>query len=423
MIERRRRAWWLAFATAAALFWGLRAVYWATTEEAPFSDMADFRQIAEHVANGGTLAHDEFWQSYRAPLLPLLGALQIRLTGHGLLGWRIGQALLLFGGLCWLAREVWHATGARWLALALLVVVAISRPSVFWSLKFAKEGLHEALLDWLLAMALRLCRRPSWWLASATGALAMAATLNRSNTLAALPILAVMPLFLGLPWPRRGALAACVVTGIALAWTPWGLRTNALYGRPLALTTDGAAVMLDGLHDITVPQPDGTALRLRYDEHMQQAQHRFANDAEADAWLAIQVRRWVLADPLRWLRIWRDFAASSAFGREITLTAVPRGHQLPPAFDWLLLDKHRFSTSLGLAGLALAALLRRRLALLALLVVPPWLLACAFLGLPRLFEPIAPLVSFGSILPVAICLAWRRSATLRRCATSPPSVS
>ena len=73
--------------------------------------MADFRGIAERFAAGDTLAKDSFWQSYRSPVLPSFGALQIVLFGEGLEPWRCLQAALLCR--CWLARELWHATGSR----------------------------------------------------------------------------------------------------------------------------------------------------------------------------------------------------------------------------------------------------------------------------------------------------------------------
>lgn len=418
-----RGAWRCAFAAAAVLFWGLRAVYWATTDEALFSDMADFYGIAQRFAAGGTLAHDDFWQSYRSPVLPLLGALKITLCGDGMLPWRIGQAALLFAGACWLAREVYAATGLRWLALALLVSIAISKPSIFWSLKFTKEGLHEALLYALLAAALRLCRRPSRWFAFAVGGLAMVATLNRSNLLAALPILIALPMFATGPRRRRALTAACVLLGIIAAWAPWGVRTWRLYGHPLTLTTDGAAVLLDGLHEIDVPQADGSTLHIVYGDHLDQARHRFANDAAADAWLGAQVRRWIFADPGRWLRIVANNVATSAFVRTISLSTVPRDHLLPRWLDWLLVDKHRLASLFGLLGLLGAGLLRPRLTLLGLVTVLPWLLACACLGLPRFFEPIVPLVLFGDALLVATVVSRVTAWRMRRCAPATPRAS
>ncbi|MBI5849898.1 MAG: hypothetical protein HZB39_02495 [Planctomycetes bacterium] len=408
----------VALAAAAALFWWLRISYWGVTEEEPFSDMADYHHIAEGFAACGSLTEDDFWQSDRPPLLPILGAVKILLFGVDLAPWRWLQACLLFSSACWLVLELRRAFGSWRVPIAFLWVVALARSSVFWSYKFATEGLHEAMLYLVLAAALRLVRAPSVPWASLVGALAMTATFNRANfavALVAIPLLLwfaapvpATPLRLG----RARALWApglAFVLGALLIWTPWGIRTYRLYGRPLPTTTSGAAIALDGIARIDVREPDGTTLTITYDEFTAGARHRFATDADAEAWLGERFRRWILADPSRWLGDVYRRLCRSAFDHAISLSKVPRDRLLPDWRDALLLDKRRALTVLGLLGLAVAGWRRRALALLFALTVLPWLLGCCFLGLPRLFEPGLPLVLFGNLLLAATIVDFVRA--------------
>jgi len=406
--ERRDWRTWSACAAALVTFWAMRIGYWSVTTEEPFSDMAGFREMAERFAAGGKLAVDEFWQSYRAPVLPLLGALQIVLFGDGLGPWRYMQAALVCGGACWLARELWHATGSRWLGSTWLWVTALTQPSVFWSLKFAKEGLHEALSYVVLAAALRLLRRPSLGLAMVVGALTYAAMLNRTNFVLALAVIPALMVF-GRAIP--GGLAArlrdaapwllAFFAGAVLAWLPWGVRTWHLYGRPLAMTTDGSCVALDGLGSIDVLESDGTRQTIEYWPFMHSAPQRFPTDHAADVWLSARVWQAVLADKTRWLHKAVRNVATSAFLREISLTRVPRDRLLPAPWQWLLLDKNAVAVVVGIVGVFLLACWHRRLLVIGLLTVLPWLLACCLLGLPRYLEPAIPLLLFGNVIALA----------------------
>ncbi|HEX6812451.1 MAG TPA: hypothetical protein VF384_12560 [Planctomycetota bacterium] len=412
----RSKATWVACGLALVAFWALRLGYWSVTREEPFSDMADFRGIAERFAAGGTLAADSFWQSYRSPVLPLLGALQIVLFGPDLLPWRWMQAVLLCAGACWLARELWLSTRSRWLAVGWLWLVALSKPSVFWSYKFAKEGLHEALQYVVLALVLRLLRRPSLALAALMGALAFAVTLNRTNFVFALVAIPAL-LVIGVE-PRaqlRTRLRTCAprilafVAGAVLAWVPWGVRTWQLYGEPLFLTTDGACVVLDGLAKITVDEPDGSQQTIEYWPFLHGAPQRFPNDHEADVWLRARVQQGLLADPVEWMVRAAHNAGVSAFHREVSLTKVPRDVLLPSPWQWLLLDKHRLTVVLGVLGLFALALRHRHLLALGLLTVPPWVLACFMLGLPRYLEPMIPLLLFGNLALFVLVAEWIRA--------------
>jgi hypothetical protein len=162
------------------VFWALRALYWRGVDELPFSDMADFERIALRVLREWSFQHDAFWRSYKMPVLPLLGAGVWGVAGaHNYLAWRIFQTAITCLAMTWLALELRRVTGARWVGVAFVWVVALTRSSIFWSYKYATEGVAEALLYAVCAAllwALR-SRRPVAFVL--TGVLLTAASLTK----------------------------------------------------------------------------------------------------------------------------------------------------------------------------------------------------------------------------------------------------
>ena len=103
---------------------------------------------------------------------------------------------------------------------------------------------------------------------------------------------------------------------------------------------------------------------------------------------------------------------------EVSLTHVPRDHLLPAPWQWLLLDKNAVAVVVGILGVLLLARWHRRLLVIGLLTVLPWLLACCLLGLPRYLEPAIPLLLFGNVIAVVVVVP-RAVALLRSGRTAP----
>ena len=184
----------------AVIFWSLRLSYWSTVSEEPFSDMANFDQVAHGIAANWTFDWSPFWKTYTTPTLPTARAVQIVLFGDTLTSWRLFQTTLTFTASLWLAYEIYIISGSRVLAFGLLFAIALSKPSIFWSLKLAREGFHEMLVYALSACFLRSARTRKPIACLTTGVLTAALFLNRANSL---PLMPVAALLVGLSfWPR-----------------------------------------------------------------------------------------------------------------------------------------------------------------------------------------------------------------------------
>ena len=136
----------IVLAAFCALFWGLRLYYWNTNVEAPFSDMADYVNAADNIIRSFTFGIPEH-PTYLTPVTPSFIAIsKIISAAHFHSVFQFATQVLVFVGVLALAREIRLLTGHTFLALTLFGIVAMCRPSIFWSFKVATEPLCEALL-------------------------------------------------------------------------------------------------------------------------------------------------------------------------------------------------------------------------------------------------------------------------------------
>ncbi|MCB2185649.1 MAG: hypothetical protein KQJ78_04485 [Deltaproteobacteria bacterium] len=420
--SRQTLIWALFFLLATGLFWGLRASYWAITTEVPFSDMSNYQTIATGILQHGDFSQSDFWRSYRTPTTPLLRALQMALTGPSLTAWQWFLATLTFLSLAWLAWEVGALTRSRYLALALVLTVALAKGSIFWSYKLSRESVAEPLVYLGLAAMLAALRRPRPWLFLLAGAVNLAAALNRPNAFVTVPLFAA-----GLAgawlWARRGsagpnpargkALAwglAAFLLGVVLVWSPWLVRNWRIYHRVVPFSSQGPFSFLWDLGRFRVELPDGRVLVTDAREVRAQVMREFPSDMAGADYAQELGRLWLAQNWRAYLRLLPGRAWAGWYGDQINLTRVSRRELFPAWWNAWLPDRAPGLLFLGLAGLvALGLAYGPRLWLLPVMGLTPWLATLPFLGLPRMLEPSVPLLLFGVAAWPAVGLAlWRR---------------
>ncbi len=414
--RRHRHVLWVC--SLAVVFFGVRAWYWSLTEEEPFSDMLDYLTIGHRVADSWTFDQSPFWQSYKPPTLPILIAGVVTLFGKSLVAWRIFAAVFVFVGATCAAVMITRATKRSWHGYALLLIVAISRPSIFWSYKVATESIAEGFGYFCIAATLWVFRRPSAIKLAVLGALFAAAMLNRPQTAIVLPLIAG-GVFLMRPrgskltfarrWLRSAGLSAAFCLGALLLWSPWLVRSYKLYGHVLPLTSQGPYSFLWLLDDVTA-EIDGVRVTKSRIALQEEAPQHFANDYEAQAHASRFVKSWLAENGDRYPRLILSRLWSTLSDRRIYLTRVSREDLLPHPVNDLLLDKSVLSMLVGVLGLIVLALRSRSAWVIGVVTMGPWVFGHFFLDYPRIIEPGIPMVLFGVavILGVLAKFAWRR---------------
>src|SRR5256885_13568603 len=120
----------------AIVFWGLRILYWRVTHEAPFSDIGDFVRLAQQITHLFYFGVGESLATYWSPVTPSFIAMSMVLGGANFEAvFRVLVQAVAFGGSLVLAYEIVKMTGRGWLGGAWLFVLALSKPSIFWSLE------------------------------------------------------------------------------------------------------------------------------------------------------------------------------------------------------------------------------------------------------------------------------------------------
>jgi hypothetical protein len=401
----------------AGAFWGLRVHYWNITTEPLYRDMQMFDLVARGILRSFDFSWDSFHQSYNPPTLATLRALQIFLLGDSVRAWQWFQAAFVFCGLCWMCCEVFRETRSFALASALLWVVALCRPSVFWSLKLAREGLAEGFAYWCVAASILAFRSRHWLYFLLLGGICGAAFLNRVNSFVVVPLLAAAVVVHSVRRRdiRRGALLlVAFVVGVVLIWGPWLSRSYRLYrGSLVPFSTQ--PVFFWEMGPFTVRLADGTELRTSQGELAEQAPTRFRNDLDAARYYNSLIRPW-LRDNWNW---YVNFVLFNRIGRSIRqrdeyLTLVPRERLFGSGLETVLLDKSMLLVVSGVAGLLFFAFTRPALGGSCLVVaVAPWLSSMIVLGYPRMLDPSLPLILFGNWLLLAAGVSLGRERLLK----------
>jgi hypothetical protein len=381
----------------------MRIHYWQVTAEEPFSDMADYLAIADGFRCCWTLSQSDFWQSYAKPALPVVAGFLFSAIGDTSLdAWRIALALTTFLSVLWLARELYLASRHCIYSIALIGCVALAKSSIFWSLKFATEGLGEALI-YLVCAALLYSHRAkdSIWPSFILGLASALALFNRPNLILVMPIIffaGTVKLFTMRRMPIFRLKNFCGLTlGCFCMVLPLAIRAYSLYGTVTLSPTQGPYSFLWELGAVPLTLPSGERTTRTAQQLQEEAPKLFSNDLEASRYAKTVVRGWIAQN-------WRDFYPrlirnrffSTIEQRDIALSRVPRAKLFSGSLDRLLIDKSPLFFVLGAIGLALLALrFGGALHILFATTILPWGFGILFMGDPRMLEPSLPLLLFG----------------------------
>jgi hypothetical protein len=421
----RKIALLLGFLTGAAVFWFLRVRYWLVAFELPFSDMSSYERLAIKILQKGSFAIDYFWQTKFVPVTPLLRAIQIFLLGRSLFAWRVFLATLTFISLGWLSLEIKKTTRSTFLALILVWVVALSKSSIFWSLKLATEGVAEMLTYAAAAAMLSALRKRTISSFFSAGIILALGFLNR-------PAFLVVPLLFALFFPvseyfhkmmrnpmeikRVFRLLAALLLGISIFWLPWIMRSYFLYGKPCLLNTYSAMTFFWDFPQEVITLKNGTKVKLPLGVGGTRPLD-MRNDYEYLQYGNGLVLGWLKEHYREYPRLYLKRARESVCSREILLTNVSRERLFTNGLDWLLLDKSPFLVIGGFAGMAvLWAFFPSYLYALPLVSFAPWCASLLFWGSPRFLEPGLPLIFFGNTGIILLCVRWvgRRGNTAKK---------
>jgi hypothetical protein len=396
-----------------AAFWILRISYWKTNTEAPFSDMADYVEVADNIVSSFTFGVARA-PTYFTPVTPSLIAIAKLISpGHFQAVFQCLTQLLAFVGMLALAREIRLLTGQRFLALALVGIVAFCRPSIFWSLKIATEPLGEALLYLASALILATLRTQRFSLSLASGMCSLLLGLNRPNylpgILLVLAALAVCTRTTQLRPLRSLALPAVFLCGFFGLWLPWVARNYLNYGDLVPTSSSGYLAMLweEGGAPLRPGRYESLTLadRSKFSEfglnNVLEAWRKRPTPAErtrfikmlSSAWLA---ENWtdlprVMAWRLRQIVSNRSADGLTKLSREELFLSPQTGVRFPywdaAWINVILLDKTPTMCLLSLVGLGYL-LVRFRYAAIALtgLLVVPWIAAAGVIANSRYVE-------------------------------------
>lgn len=440
----------------SAQFWGIRVLYWTQISEAPFSDLRDYvdvgRNIYEHFFWGASPAYP----TYFAPTTPAFIALSMLIGGEAGYEWvfRFLVQGITFAGIILLALEIIRVTQCRYFGYALLVIVALCRPSVFWSYKTGTEPVSEALLLLTIALALRALRTHGWRSAMLAAMTGTALGLGRPQFL---PAVFLMGLTLALWIGRTGSPDSRRILGFApmpsirqglafgigmlIVWTPWVVRNYQITHDIVPLGTSGAESFLWEFGGSAIGRQTYTSLTLSDGSVVTEfgrlaLRRRVAHlptDFERNKQMQLVAKAWIAAN-------WRDLPAL-ALARLIHytrargasgLTVVSRerlfGEKDPPdsftisrVLNALLFDKSAATSWITVAGGLIAIITLRGAGLiLANMAIVPAITAAFVVSIERAVESMISLqlwLAFFAMATVAFRLA-QPTAVIWRLKTS-----
>ena len=383
-------------------FWLLRYYYWNITDEPIFSDMSGFEGVARNILKNVDFSWNDFWRTYNPPTLALLRALQITILGDSISMWQLFQTLISFTGLLWLMYEIMKITQRPWLALLLLWTVSLSKSSIFWSLKLARESMSEAFIYYSIAISLSALRNKKPLLFFLTGFIYMITVFNRTNFILILPIFIFSFLIYEVYYNRKMCnkkiLFLCMyyLLGISIVWFPWIIRSYNLYWHIMLLTTQGPYSFLWELGDIKIKDETGKEVTKNCNILQNEAPEQFPNDYEASIYANKFVKQWLKNNWRKYPGIIIMRLCRTINDRTIYLTKVSRTELYPDILNYFLIDKKPLLIIFGLAGLTILAIKFSYLYIFLFISISSWMTACLFLGYPRMLEPVIPVFLFGN---------------------------
>jgi len=399
----RARAWLLRASDRQlalglfALAFLVRAVYVAEIGDTDFArvlvgDASAYDAWARAIQNDW-IGHEVF---YQAPLYPYFLAVLYAIFGPSFLAVRLVQAAL-GGAACVLLAGAGRRFFSRGVGCGAGLLLALYGPAVFFT------GLvHKPALDIFLTTALiyALARadeapRRRWLLLAglALGALA----LTRENALAWLPLLAVW-----LAWRHGVRSLGPFLLGAALVLGPVAARNAAVGGEPFITTSQAGVNFYFGNN----PDADGRYTPLRFgrgsfaqerEDAIDLAEHaegRKLTPGEVSRYWSGRAWSWISGHPGAWLKL---------FARKWML--VWNDHEIPDSDEplvyrdasWVLRATWLLSFGvlcpLALVGLVATWPERRRLGVLALMLLVSATSAALFVIFARYRAPMIPLLA------------------------------
>jgi 4-amino-4-deoxy-L-arabinose transferase-like glycosyltransferase len=225
------------FVTSVALRW-LAVAYFA---EVPYSDPADYHELAQNVVRGDGYSYGPGkLTAFRACGYPLFLAAIYRVAGPD---WRTAervQAVLGGGSVLLITTLAWLVVGRRE-ALLSGYLAAVYPCLVFLPRLLLSENLSVFLQVAALCSTVLLLRRPRAIVALALGVLLGLNLLVRGGSLfmAALVVLGVAATAGGRRFDRRGlALAALVMTATSATLAPWVARNYSVFHHFVPIATE-----------------------------------------------------------------------------------------------------------------------------------------------------------------------------------------
>jgi tetratricopeptide (TPR) repeat protein/4-amino-4-deoxy-L-arabinose transferase-like glycosyltransferase len=443
--NRPLREWpWVAGLAAVALalrlgyVWQLRRFALINPDEL---DPAFYFSWAKEIAAGAWLGKAPFVQS---PLYAYLLGFLIRLIGSRVTGILVVQSL----AGCGTVLLTWYA-GRRLLGplqgLIAGLIVALYGPFIFYEGMVMKTFLSPFLTVLLLVLldhAGSLGRQPEAGRADRAFALAGMVygltALDRDNFILLAPALAVLALFLGGGWGRRGIRAAGAFTlGTILLVAPVTLRNWMVSRDFVLLTTGGGEVFFIGnnadANGLYVPppfvRPDPKYEHADFIARASEITGRNLTPMQSSWFWFREGVRFITDEPLAWCRLlarkflhfWNYYELPDNLDYEIVqqfsplLAALnqpipPRGWptlMVPWSDRFIPVRLHLFLTfgtlaPLGLAGLLLARRDWRRLLPLHVLLFGYMATVLLFFNFSRFRVPVVPLLA----LPASVTILW-----------------
>ena len=280
----------------------IRLSYVLNIAETPFSDMADYENIALGLLKGNERGHNPFFQSFYAHGLPYyVGAIYFLFGLKNMLALKLANVVL---GL--ITTVVLYACGRRVsgarAGLIAAFLFAFSHEMTFWSAKLSTEHLFACIS--ILGL---YCVLQAWQGNKAFWFFLAGMMLGYLFFIRSVLHFFLLFLFLGFlllhpsPWRKRLSHGLIFIIGFLLVLSPWIFRGYQRYDELMLTGTGGWFSFVHQNNDIVQPGEFGG--RAIQDYYQSEAPQRFENDLAASKWAGEEARAWVLSHPGRYLRL------------------------------------------------------------------------------------------------------------------------
>lgn len=396
--------WGGAVSFGLLVFWWLRVSYWVENHEVAFSDIADYQACARNIVDRGFFGVSDFWGSYWPPVTPSAYACSMILSSwlgcEALMVWQWGVASLLSLGACFLAREIRCTIGGMVGSLmggSFFVCVALSKASVFWSLKPSTETIAECLAYCFIATAMNLLRRRSILMYAINGFVASLAMLNRPANLALVIGGGVVCTILFISGSDMRRHLAAWLMGLMLLWAPWTCRNFTRYGTIVPVTTQAPFSFLSDMGDFAV-WDNGVLRHVTPSRLHDELESSCRDDLDAMRQASRYVMLWIYEDPIRYAKKVLARTYRSLTFHDVALTKLSRDDLFLDWRDNCMMDRGPCSIWCGLLCMLLLVVAHKFYWVWLLAVWGPIAFSCVVIALPRSVEPYVALIMWSPIL-------------------------